>query len=324
MKIRFTKTTFVILFLSVLMLAAVAVVMPVAKAQDQQYIQLAPTSGPAGTAVSYSLQGFDAGYPVSITFGPTNTNEGSVTPKAQYDPSGNPEGTSAGASFTIPKVTTGSYIVTATGENGEAATATFTVIPPPTPVATTAPSATPITIFVTPTVGLTSTTSPKTVSAGFLSPLTIGIILVVVALAIFVTAIYVRRGRPKSSSYQEASRYEPRPSTPSQPNAPSSINQPYQSSKVSQSYPYQPYQPSSINQPYQSSKVSKSYPYQPYQSSKVSQPYQSYPYQPYQSSKINQQATSIQQPRGTTVCRNCKRTVRDDLNICPYCSKRIK
>jgi hypothetical protein len=45
---------------------------------------------------------------------------------------------------------------------------------------------------------------------------------------------------------------------------------------------------------------------------------------PYAPSKINQPASNSQQPPFTKICRHCKQAVRDDLNVCPYCYKRLR
>ena len=43
------------------------------------------------------------------------------------------------------------------------------------------------------------------------------------------------------------------------------------------------------------------------------------------SPKINQAAPNHSQPATLTkMCKHCKRQVRDDLNICPYCMKKLK
>jgi hypothetical protein len=41
-------------------------------------------------------------------------------------------------------------------------------------------------------------------------------------------------------------------------------------------------------------------------------------------SKINQPTNNSQQPPFTKICRHCKQAVRDDLNVCPYCLKRLR
>ena len=257
MEKRFSKATVVLLFLSVLMLAVI--IMPVTKAQDLS-ITIVPSQGPAGEMVSaVRYMGSLEHSSVSITFGTTSWG----SPMTDY-------GGNIDDLVTVPSVSPGTYTVTATGSGGVAKT-TFTVTEAPSPAPTETSAGTPI--------GLTPTNSPVTVSAGFWSPLTIAITSAVIAFAVFMTAVYVKRGKQKPLSYREDSRYEPRPSTP---------------------------------------------PKTPYAASRTNQPATNSSHQPYQPSKINQPATNIQQPPFTRVCRHCKRTVRDDLNICPYCSKRLK
>jgi hypothetical protein len=257
MEKKFSKATLMLLFLSILTLAII--ITPVAKAENLS-VTLNPSEGPAETTVMVMISGFQAPDPISITF--DKTNVGTIPTYYSYP--------NASMVFTVPPVSLDTYTVTATDSlGGGVATATFLVTqaPPTTPTPTGIPTGT--------STGLSPTESPVTVSSsGFWSPLAIAITAVVIAFAVFMTAVYVMRGRQKPLSYEEASLYEPKPSTPSKtPNAPSKINQ-----------PYQPYQPSKINQP----------------------------------------ATNIQQRPFTRVCSHCKRTVRDDLNICPYCSKRLK
>ena len=289
MEKKFSKATFMLLFLSILTLAVI--ITPMAKAESLS-VTLNPSEGPAGTTVMVMISGFQAPDPVSITFGATNV--GTIPTYYSYP--------SASMVFTVPPASPGTYTVTATDNlGGGVAKATFTVTqaPPTTPTSTGMPTGTSASTGTGTSTGLPSTESPVTVSSsGFWSPLAIAITAVVIAFAGFMTAMYVMRGRQKPLSYEEASRHEPRPSTPS---TPSTLSTPSRT----------PTAPSKINQPYQS--------YRSYQSSKINQPYQ-----PYQPSKINQHATSIQQAPYTRVCRHCKRTVRDDLNICPYCSKRLR
>jgi len=250
---RFIKVSVALLFLSVLMLAII--IMPVTKAQGLS-ITIVPSQGPAGEMVSAYIHGFPGDSSVSITFGPTSWG----SPMTDY-------GGNIDDLVTVPSVSPGTYTVTATGSGGVAKT-TFTVTgSSSTPTPTSAP------------IELSPTNTPVTVSAGFWSPLTIAVTSAVIAFAVFMTLVYVKRGRQKPLSYREDSRYEPRPSAP---------------------------------------------PKTPYAASRTNQPATNSSHQPYQPSKINQPATNIQQPPFTRVCRHCKRTVRDDLNICPYCSKRLK
>ena len=284
----------IILALFVLSVLALTVRMPMVKAQ---YVTLSPSSGPVGTTVSVGGAGFVAG-PVSITFNGTqvampNANaNGGLTPVTFIVPStiAGPNPTQAPIINTPP----GAYVVTATDSSGDTVSNTFTVTAIATP--SPAPSSTPTVTSssITTATPYSPTVTPTTQSVGFWSPLAIALTAVVIAFAIFMTAVYLRRGNRKTPQIQEASPYEPRPSTPSNPNAPSNINQPYQpyqSSRVNQPYQSsrvnQPYQSSRVNQPYQSSRVN-----QPYQSSRVNQPYQSSRVnQPYQSSRVNQPVT---------------------------------
>jgi hypothetical protein len=41
-------------------------------------------------------------------------------------------------------------------------------------------------------------------------------------------------------------------------------------------------------------------------------------------SKISQPTNNSQQPPYTKICRHCKQPVRDDLNVCPHCFKRLR
>ena len=240
MKKRLSKTTLALLLLS--LLTFTAIIAPVAKA-DGPTMTLSLYHGTAGTRVMASLTGFRTNYPVNIEFGTENT-VGTAFPESGYGV--------ASAIFTVPQVAPGTYTVTATGNIGGVATAIFTVTQG---LSTTPNKANP-------------TGNPATVPTGFLSLLLIVVILAVIAFAILMTIVYIRRGKQETSADQEALLYEPRTSTPSK----------------------KPATPSKIYQP----------------------------------SKINQSTIKSQQPPSTMICRHCKRAVRDDLNICPYCSKRLR
>jgi len=246
MEKRFSKATFVLLFLSILTLAAI--ITPVAKAGNLS-VTLNPSEGPAGTMVVVTISGFQPSDSVSITF--DTTNVGTITTYYSYNV--------ASMEFTVPQVSLGTYTVTATDSlDGGVATTTFTVTQAssPTPTETPTGASTGIPTWVNPT------NSPVIVSTGFWSPLMIAIILAVIAFVSFMTVVYVKRGKQKTSQVQETSLYKPRPSVPSM--------------------------------------------------------------KPTAASKINQPATNSLQPPFTKACRHCKRTVKDDLNVCPYCLKRLK
>ena len=217
-----------------------------AKAENLS-VTLNPSEGPAGTIVVVTISGFQAPDPVSITL--DTTNVGTITTGYSYNV--------ASMEFTVPPVPLDTYTVTATDSlSGGVATATFTVTQAPSPTPTETPTGTSTGI---PT-GVNPTNSP--VSTGFWSPLMIAIISAVIAFVSFMTVVYVKRGKQKTSQVQETSLYKPRPSVPSM--------------------------------------------------------------KPTAASKINQPATNSLQPPFTKACRHCKRTVKDDLNVCPYCLKRLK
>ena len=203
---RFGKATGMLLFLSVLMLA---IIMPVTKAQAQS-ISVYPTSGTAGEGVEVGVHGFPGDTLVTLTFGTASWG----SPMTDY-------GGNIDDYVNVPSVSAGAYTVTATCPGGSATT-TFTVIgssatatPLSTPVGSTGTS-TGTTTGLSPT-GLSPANTPLTVTSsnGFWSPLAIAVTSAVIAFAVFITAIFVMRGRQKPLSYREDLRNEPRPSTPS-------------------------------------------------------------------------------------------------------------
>jgi hypothetical protein len=255
--------------IAVIFLALSTFFVLIPRAASSPTLTISPDNGPVGTQVQVTGGGFNQGSSITISFA------GSTFATTKSDSSGN----FPAYIFIVPaSVSPGSYGFSATDTDGDTGNALFNVTSGGS-LAPSVASPTPIGTSTGKSAGLSPTNVPVTVSSGFWSPLTIAITLVVIAFAVFMTTFYLRRGRQKPLTYEEATRYEPRPSTPPKtPTASSNINQ-----------------PSKINQPYQ----------------------------PYQTSKINQPATNIQQPH-TIVCRHCKRTVRDDLNICPYCSKKLR
>jgi hypothetical protein len=257
-----------------LALSTFFVLMPGAAASPT--LTISPDNGPVGTQVQVTGEGFNQDSSITISFA------GSTVATTKSDSKGD----FPAYVFIVPaSVSPGNYAFIATDTDGDTGNTLFNVtsgsslvisLASPTPIGTSAGTSTGT------STGLSPTNVPVTASSGFWSPLTIAITLVVIAFAVFMTAFYIRRGRQKPLTYEQASRYEPKPSTPSKtPTSSSNINQPYQPSKINQSY------------------------------------------QRYQTSTINQPATNIQQPH-TIACRHCKRTVRDDLNICPYCSKKLR
>jgi hypothetical protein len=241
MKKRFGKAKLALLFLSALLLAII--VAPVAKAAGQS-ISLDPSEGPSGKVVMAYVHGFPEPS-VSITFGTLSLGEATTL------------GGTAHVLIIVPPVPPGTYTVTASGSSG-VATATFTVTEGPPPASSETPTETP---SGTP-IELSPTNTPVAVKTGFWSPLVIAAISAVIVCAIFVPVVYVKRGKQKTSQYEETSNYEPRLPVPSK--------------------------------------------------------------KPYVPSKINQPTFNSQLPPFTKICRHCKRIVRDDQNVCPYCFKRLK
>ena len=137
----------------------------------------------------------------------------------------------------------------------------------PTPVITSTPTpATTFSVTPLPSTGPTETPfeKPKVKSTGSNAPLIIAIILALIAIASFISVVYVKRGKQKASSAQENTVYKLKSSVPiTKPTA-------------------------------------------------------------HATSKINQPVANAPQPPFTRTCPHCKRTVRDDLNVCPYCLKRLR
>ncbi len=297
-----TKVTLVLIVLSILTPAAA--ITPVANANDQGLV-LNPTQGPVGTLVSVIGMAFSSNSQVSISFGTTEVATGF---------SGSMFGR-VSTSFTIPSVSLGTYTVTATDAAGGYATATFTVTSKsPTPTAT--PTATATQTLPTPTATTTTTfptettwpysthrptPSPVTASTGFWSPPVIGVIVAaVIAFIITITFVYRRRSKRETFLDEERPLYKPEPPAPStKPTVTTRYNQP-------PSYGQQISRPTTTtryNQP-------------PSYSQQISRPATA--------TRINQPSSYRQLPPFTKTCPRCKRIVKDDYNLCPYCDKRLR
>jgi len=185
--------------------------------------------------------------------------------------------------------------------------------PPSTPTPTPSPAPTqsgPASPSPSPTEfpwNFTSTNPTKrpTAEGGFWSPLTIGIVAVAALAAFTVPAafFFVRRGRGKmlldeerpfnTQDFSSASNRSAEPSRYSQSS--------YQSKK-----PSKPIETSGYGQ-------TPRYGYRPQQSGPSATTSS-----PSQSSSYNRSSPY------TKICSHCKRSVRNDQNICPYCDKRLK
>ena len=103
--------------------------------------KLSPTSGPTGTSVSATLNGFKATQPVTLHLDSTSgTVLGTVTTSTTGV---------ATKSFTMPATTNGAHTVFAVGSGSPTATATFTVIPHLTLSPTSGPPGTSVTATLT-------------------------------------------------------------------------------------------------------------------------------------------------------------------------------
>jgi len=309
----FGKVTLALLFLGIF--ALVVVIVPVAKAQSAS-LTLTPSEGPPGTQVLVKISNFQNPDTVNIKLGTITV--GTLTTAYGYPV--------ASMGYTIPVVTPGEYTVTATGSAGDSAIATFTVtqgFATATPgqsqpgTSTTAPSgASPTYIPVTPYGGVPS-------KSGFWSPLAIGIVAFVVAVACFATVVFVRRGRQGPVSVEDDSSYKPRSSVDN--------TQPFNpKSTVQETSPYGYRSSTQQTSPYgYKSSTQQTSPYGYRSSAQQTSPY-SYRYSvpPTKSTappQFNQTATNRpQSPAHTKICKHCKREVRDDLHVCPYCLKKLK
>jgi hypothetical protein len=107
-----TKLILIALFI----LTSTALIPTLANAQSQMSIWLTTTEGPPGTSVSIIGMGFPQGRSVEITFGSTKVSRASPGMFGRIN-----------VAFQVPKVSPGTYTVTATSDAGVSSTATFTV-----------------------------------------------------------------------------------------------------------------------------------------------------------------------------------------------------
>ncbi len=164
-----------------------------------------------------------------------------------------------------------------------------------------------ITFFWNGTVStLATSTVTSTLSSGTtgLSPNYI-IALVATAAIVFIpiTFMYSRRGKKERTLLEEEHPiYNPKlPTSSKKPTAAAPYRQP---EKYSRQYSTRPTETIRYNPPKSSS--------------------QQLPKTPTVITKYNQPASYSQQSYATKICRHCKQTVREDLNVCPHCLKRLK
>jgi hypothetical protein len=298
------KGSLILFVLCIIVLAASNA--PVAQAQSQ-YISINPLLGPVGSSVVVSGGGFSSHSQIVIKFGSTEVARTWVS-----------YGWFGGiySSFNVPSMPSGTYTVTASNEEGNYASTKFTITsgsapqtPSPSSPSSPSPSQKPNKTTTPQSTGsypyLKPTQSPIAAHAGFWSPLTIALVVVACAMAFIipVTFIYRRRGNKEISFDEELPINSPK--------------LPIQSKKPTEGTPYgQPerYSHQFSMRPTEAIRYSQPGSYAPQPSSRSTVPTKN-------AKPIN---TRVQQSYSTKICRHCKRTVREDLNVCPYCNKRLK
>ena len=324
--------------------ALVMITTPMANALNLK-LNLNPAEGAVGATVFITGSGFSPNEPVTFV---CNNNQ-MFSPSITSDSNGKING-----SCTVPNFAAGTYHVTAYDSSGVDVSVPFVVTGGGT--ATAAPTATSSSSTSTsgnsngngnsnsngngngnsnvfPTFPPTSTSS-----SGFFSPIVIGIIVaVLVAFAVSGTLLYRRSSRQKMLLERERDRDRDRMPYGSGPS-----QAPYGSGGPPSGYGYGS-QPSNYNPAPSSAAGSSRYtPYsyrQQSSSSSQSRYNQSSSYKPssyasrYSQPSSQQSSPSSgyrQQPQSgysrpamhSKTCSNCKRSVREDQNICPYCNKR--
>jgi hypothetical protein len=278
------KASIVLIVLSVL--ALLAAVLPIADAALVDF-HLNPTQGVAGTSVHVTASGFKG--QVTISFG------NKVVVKTFS--SGMPEQVST--VFSVPSVSAGTYLMQIVDENSNYASASFTILSTE-PVFTPTPSDSSQTpkVSATPKASSTPKTSatPKpTSAAGFWSPPVIIGAIVVAAVAIIVPMFFIfrRRGSRDLRREDEVPIYKPEPFV--LPKKPTETNRYAYGSKPS-SYAKPSYYSSQLSRPIATASTTRSSPPHSYAKPQLY----------------------------TKTCPRCKRMVRDDYNLCPYCDKKLK
>jgi hypothetical protein len=176
------------------------------------------------------------------------------------------------------------------------ATATPTPTSTPEPTLTASPAPTEF-LWNFPTDN--PTIRPTTQSGGFWSPLTIGLVAVaLVAFLVPVTFFYMRHGKQKPLLDEKPSfNTQARPASTSSP-----VASRYQSSYGSQQY---------------------GKPTQTLRYGQVSNSRQQPP-NPYSTARSTRTSSISRPPAYSKTCPHCKRGIRNDQNVCPYCYKKIK
>jgi hypothetical protein len=141
-----------------------------------------------------------------------------------------------------------------------------------------------------------------------MSPLVIGLIVVVVAVVIIVPLTFMFRSRsPKRESLLEKEPMPYRQDPYSQPPA-KPTNQ-----------PTSPYNPPTSRYSSPTTRYEQS-------SSRYSQApaYSRYSAKPTVTDRYSSPSSNVQQPTSGRTCPHCKRTVSGDYSVCPYCFKKMR
>jgi hypothetical protein len=213
--------------------------------------------------------------------------------------------------FQVPPESPGSYIVTAQDSAGDAAQSSFIVLPAPS----TPPTSSPYSSSSTSSSSSSSTSSgstyypypivtPSPRSAGFWSTPTIAAIIAIVALAAVVSAFLLQRTRSRREMLLQKETLSCQSQSPVQASRP----------KETPRYGQSPYSQSRYTQP--SSQSSSPSPYAQRYSQQKTGVVTTKSMTP--TSSYGQQLTSGK------VCPHCKRVVKADYSICPYCDKRLR
>lgn len=332
------KLMTLLLFVSII--AMVVVATPAAKATIiNPKFTLTPAKGAVGSTVLINGTGYSPGEPATFLVG-NNMFAQALTADANGK---------IGGSTTVPDLAAGTYHIISYDSSSMTTTATFVVTGGGDVTASPAPTSSSGNgnsnnngngnsnsngngngnSNVVPTFSPTSASS-----SGFFSPIVIGIIVaVLVAFAVSGTLLYSRSSRQKMLLERERDRDRDRMPYGSGPS-----QAPYGSGGSPSGYGYGP-QASSYN-PAPSSAAGSSR-YTPYSSrqqssgSSQSRYNQSSSYRP--SSYASRYSQPSSPPSGyrqqlqsgysrpamhSKTCSHCKRSVREDQNICPYCNKR--
>ena len=295
------KATIILVLLSILTLTVVAMV-PSARASGPS-LTLNPSSGASGPYLYVTAQGFGFAVNSQVTISVFNQQLAKVQASSDY-------GTIA-TTFLMPNSAPGSYTITATDDQGNSAAAQFLVLggsgntptpatPPPTQSSnpTSAPSGSNPTVaptfsFATVKPSLT----PGAKGEGFWSPLVIGVVIAVVAVAILVPSafFFMRRGGGKRELPDEAPPAYPSYG-PSPPPAGPQYNAPSYGQPVSRTSAPSRYQSSSYSQ-------------------QLTRPTMT---RPGMTSSYGAGAGA------TRVCPRCRHAVKDYYSVCPYCHNKLK